>query len=326
MHFFQVPSFLDTCRDVRKEPPELIGDCISVYDNEGAQLDEVSRLAKEVGGLNEHSKPSTSRVIYCLLSRMQLSAQAPVVIVTKSPEVARRTFKRITDAGDAIYTQLFLQYNDDGKCMKWSELVELSTQPIEVGKAGRQWRITVTDYFGGRGHDYRINDDEVNAAGGLVVIATSIPESEREWAQWKGRTARNDRRGRYAVILSKEDEPIAADPSVLEKPLPLTDHNYPPAFIDKLLKICDEKIKVKLTSVGEQVRKGQRLNELCDIFYAKHGGGSGRWPGNDNQRKLRDFLAKWHLRGPEDVASLAVETGLASSVAAYKSTSVYMWP
>ena len=49
----------------------------------------------------------------------------------------------------------------------------------------------------------------------MLVIATSIPDA-REWAQWKGRTARQDRPGQYLVVLSAEDEPFASEPGLAE--------------------------------------------------------------------------------------------------------------
>lgn len=39
-----------------------------------------------------------------------------------------------------------------------------------------------------------------------MVVMTSIPDSEREWVQWKGRTARQDRAGQYKVILNQHDD------------------------------------------------------------------------------------------------------------------------
>ena len=43
--------------------------------------------------------------------------------------------------------------------------------------------------FCGHGHDFDCLDERANAEGGMLVIATSILDA-REWAQWKGRTAR----------------------------------------------------------------------------------------------------------------------------------------
>ena len=61
--------------------------------------------------------------------------------------------------------------------------------------------------FGGRGHDYDCMDEGANANGGMLVIATSMPDA-REWAQWKGRTARQDRPGQFYVVLSEKGAPF----------------------------------------------------------------------------------------------------------------------
>lgn len=37
-----------------------------------------------------------------------------------------------------------------------------------------------------------------------MVVMTSVP-NEREWIQWKGRTARQDKKGQFSVVLSKEN-------------------------------------------------------------------------------------------------------------------------
>ena len=62
----------------------------------------------------------------------------------------------------------------------------------------------MTDLFGGRGHDFIVMDEMADKHGGMLVIATSIPD-EREWTQWKRRTARQDKSGQYMVILRSDD-------------------------------------------------------------------------------------------------------------------------
>ena len=47
------------------------------------------------------------------------------------------------------------------------------------------FRITVTDHFGGRGHDFDCMDESANAHGGMLVIATSMPDT-REWTHTVG--------------------------------------------------------------------------------------------------------------------------------------------
>lgn len=61
----------------------------------------------------------------------------------------------------------------------------------------------MTEKWGGRGHDFKMQDPDANdKGGGLLVIATSIPaDGEREWIQWIGRTARQDKPGQYYAVL-----------------------------------------------------------------------------------------------------------------------------
>jgi hypothetical protein len=60
-------------------------------------------------------------------------------------------------------------------------------------KLNDKWRITVTDYFGGRGHDYKgkgADVEEINDNGGIMLVITAVPDSQREWIQWKGNSTR----------------------------------------------------------------------------------------------------------------------------------------
>ena len=316
--FVEVPSFLNTCRDVVKLPPALIDNTVAVHKTEAAQREAVVRLA------GEHS------------------ASAPVVIIAASPQHAARTFTELERSAVGARAQLFLEKNPaDGTRMDWSALVERATQPIEGARGARTWRVTVTDYFGGRGHDFRINDEDVDAAGGLVVIATSIPENEREWLQWKGRTARNDRRGRYAVVLCAADAPVNSSGELLaaHRPLPpppppphITPpprppppppaHAHTPELIAALLELRDGATREKLVNLGSNVRRGQRLSELCDAFYARYGGG-GSWPAGEKHVALRDFLESCDCVTAADIANFAARVGLAASSDAWAAASIY---
>jgi hypothetical protein len=75
----------------------------------------------------------------------------------------------------------------------------------EGGEDANFCRVTVTDLYGGRGHDFEVKDKVSINNGGMLVVATSIP-NEREWIQWKGRTARQDKPGAFWVVLNKKAE------------------------------------------------------------------------------------------------------------------------
>ena len=77
-----------------------------------------------------------------------------------------------------------------------NDIIEQATKRCFSKARTPYFRITVTDWFGGRGHDFDCMDEGANAHGGMLVIATDVPDA-REWIQWKGRTARQDRPGPY---------------------------------------------------------------------------------------------------------------------------------
>lgn len=179
--------------------------------------------------------------------------------------------------------------------------------------------------------------EEVDAAGGLVVIATSIPESEREWVQWKGRTARNDRRGRYAVVLCREDAPLAGNDELLAAHAVARSggggagggagggggaSRHAESLIAGLLAVRDRAMVEKLEGLSADVRRGQRLNELCEAFYAAHGRAA-EWPAGREQVALRDFLQAWSGKSAADIAEFAASVGLVEAAGEYARASAY---
>merc|ERR1719157_45494 len=87
---------------------------------------------------------------------------------------------------------------------QWKENLNRATLPFGDGQE-RCWRVTITDPRGGRGSDYRVDDASVDAQGGLLLIPTAIPLSQRDWTQYLGRTARQDRRGQFCAVLCESD-------------------------------------------------------------------------------------------------------------------------
>ena len=100
--------------------------------------------------------------------------------------------------------QRFSLYDERGVSLKdsWETIIADATKRLG-GKSDSRCRITVTDRFGGRGHDYQVMDKLSLKNGGMFVIATSVPD-EREWIQWRGRTARQDRPGQFHVVLNRQ--------------------------------------------------------------------------------------------------------------------------
>ena len=181
---FDVPRFLDTC----------IGNARKVVKNHGVEL-------------HDGEKALTDRVVQLC---KEYYHQVPVLVIAASTEEMGRLLAAIKADGaippDEV--QRFSEFDDEGRLMKdeWATIIEDSTKRLG-GIEDNRCRVTVTDRFGGRGHDFQVVDKEANANGGMLVIATSIPD-EREWIQWKGRTARQDRPGQYFVILNQKAAPF----------------------------------------------------------------------------------------------------------------------
>ena len=149
------------------------------------------------------------------------------------------------------------------------------------------------------------------------MIALSIPCSEREFIQWKGRTARSDRQGQYAVILNAQDKPLVGNEDKWQTHrLDDAVHGtvYKESVINELLSLSDKETKKNLTTLKKQIKGGQRLNELCDQFYNVHSGGKqhGAWPIGNEQIELRDFLDKVYTPNADksDILKFAVKVGI----------------
>lgn len=275
---FLAPSFLDTCTDFVKEPPKLLGDRIRVCDTRASQVNAITALA------------------------LEMFQTVPVLVIAKSTSdivesikagVSGPKYRSILNGNEANdVVQLLLQYKPETATpMPYAELVEKATKPIIEGLPAR--RITVTDAFGGRGHDYAVYDDIVDLNGGLLVIVADVPPSEREWVQWKGRTARSDRKGQYAIILCKNEGMKSALDTAGADMLGC----YTQRLLDILLEQLDKDTGAKLSKVQPDIETGRRVNELCDMFYAKYPRGKDdEWPKFDDDQKLIEFISAFDFK------------------------------
>ena len=175
---FEVPQFLNTCK----------GDGKIAAVNQGVLLERnhAALLAK-----------------VCELTKAHY-IDVPVLVIARDPteldkvHTALQEVLLISHGGKMNPDELQkLRERDDNHeiCGKevWNKVIEEAT--LRRGtKAKSYCSVTVTERFGGRGHDFKVGDDDANAKGGMLVIATSIPDT-REWIQWKGRTARQDKKG-----------------------------------------------------------------------------------------------------------------------------------
>merc|ERR1712048_1189537 len=198
-------------------------------------------------------------------------------VIARDGEAVERLARRIRkqlhkngiDDDDAVLTLL----HNPRKPQEFLDLVERSTEPLmakakgskhksigsDVGVAERKsWRIAVTTAEGGRGHDYRVVDPEIDGKGGLLVILTWVPWSEREWIQFLGRTGRQDRNGQHAVLLNGKDQQVQ-----LAQPLQQPGET----LVEAMLRHGDMETAREFRKAEEELQKAKVLHTLSARFW-----------------------------------------------------------
>lgn len=163
--------------------------------------------------------------------------------------------------------QRFAQFDERGRTLagQWQGIIDDATRRLG-GTETNRCRVTVTDKFGGRGHDFQVMDKETIANGGMLVIATSIPD-EREWIQWKGRTGRQDRPGQYHVVLDRRAPPFTEHGGLADAVASLAS---PEERLARLLQVQDEAIGATLKKYERDQELGESVNELAEAFFKRH--------------------------------------------------------
>jgi len=111
--------------------------------------------------------------------------------------------------------------------------------------------------------------------GGMLVIATSVPD-EREWIQWRGRTARQDCPGQYHVVLNREAEPFRSHSGLADQ---LEGLAVPEQRLSRLLEVADENIGATLKKYERDQELGEMVNELTEAYFQRYPRGFDEaWP------------------------------------------------
>jgi len=208
------------------------------------------------------------------------------------------------------------EFDASGVSLKgeWQTLIDDATKRLGTAEDNR-CRVTITDRFGGRGHDFQVVDKEANANGGMLVIATSIPD-EREWIQWKGRTARQDRPGQFYVILDTKAKPFSAKKDLLAKVKAAKhtagekkgepDHDV---RVELLLDCADDGIGDKLVAFASEQAAGEKLNQLAEKYFKAHPRSfDAPWPSElESDKKLRHLMTTLIDEKPEMIKAKAKE-------------------
>jgi len=290
---YQVPLFLTTCRGSGKTP------------------------ARNKGVMLESSQDAMIRRV-CDLT-VEYYRKVPVLVITQGKlddelekvhaALGQRLDEERTRAGqefDPTSLMTLTERDSDGKLLDWNwkTVIEDTTKRTGTGDAAH-FHITVTDIFGGRGHDFNCNDEFANANGGMLVIATSIPDT-REWIQWKGRTARQDRPGQFYVVMSSQDAMFREHPQLVSELKGKSDEEQ----IEYMLQLQDRGINDTLTHYEKEQAKGAWLNEMCDKYFTGHQRENPEWPSSGHETsdiKLRDLLLSNFYTG-EHIRKKAQET------------------
>ena len=283
---FDVPRFLDTC----------IGDARKIVTNHGVELVEGQTLLVD-------------RVVDLC---KQYYRNVPVLVIASNLDEMKRLHHAVRDCGaiPSEEVQRFSEFDEHGRPMKeeWQTIIDDSTKRLG-GMDDNRCRVTVTDRFGGRGHDFQVVDREANANGGMLVIATSIPD-EREWIQWRGRTARQDRPGQFYVILDKTASPFT-DPQQRRLSNKISKMPSEDGKIEELLDVADDGIGDKLKEFEGEQASGEKLNELTEKYYTLNPRGFDEpWPlpkYAETDKVLRNFLTVYVDYRPEEIRKLAKE-------------------
>jgi len=290
---FDVPRFLDTC--VGNARKEVTNHGVEVVKDDAALVKRVVQLAVEY-----HKKVP---VLIIASSGVELTK---LVEACKNAELTHGEAAMPKDE-----VQRFSQFDEKGRSMKakWQTIIDDATKRLG-GVDDNRCRVTVTDRFGGRGHDFQVSDKESNANGGMLVIATSIPD-EREWIQWKGRTARQDRPGQFYVILNEKGAPFdqPQHKGLLGK---IKDKaRSDDSKIEDMLDVADGGIGERLRQFEGEQACGEKLNELTEKYYMKYPRKwEDPWPMPDNRKTdviFRHFMTEYIERPPQEIKLLAKE-------------------
>lgn len=139
-----------------------------------------------------------------------------------------------------------------------------------------------------------------------MVIATSVPD-EREWIQWKGRTARQDRPGQFFVILNSKNKPFSEKPKLEAKLSKLGNDQK----IEALLEVADEGIGARLKAFEGMQAIGDKLNQLTEKYFEKYPRSvDDSWPHEKyfmTDSAMRNFMTVHCEKSPAEITKLAIQ-------------------
>eukprot|EP00929_Paragymnodinium_shiwhaense_P073821 TRINITY_DN37715_c0_g1_i1.p1 TRINITY_DN37715_c0_g1~~TRINITY_DN37715_c0_g1_i1.p1 ORF type:complete len:2022 (-),score=662.37 TRINITY_DN37715_c0_g1_i1:112-6177(-) len=252
--FFEVPPFLKTCRGspFHEAVPVPLGASQQAVYVEPSYQAQCERLAEVA---------------------LQAREKVPVLVIAKDRGIADELVDKLRQAArlrglggvaeDMVrgLSRNLLEADPE----QWKDNLNRATLPLggKSGGGGKSYRITVTDPRGGRGTDYRVDDPDVDSKGGLLLIPMLVPTSQRDWTQFLGRTARQDRRGQFCTVLNAADYTEMA--SKVNQELPKSGMKV----VETILDWSDKAIARKIRASAALYNTGLRMNELCEEVFGR---------------------------------------------------------
>jgi len=233
--FFKVPVFLSTCKNAQHFPAESRG--FYIQKDEHSQVDMATEKA------------------------FQACEKVPVLIIAGSRQAARELvvhFQTVADSKQLNGRDKIRSLSRDlyeANPEEFKENLLKSTQPFGTG-AEKAFRITITDPRGGRGVDYRVNDADAENNGGLLVIVLKVPIQIRDWIQYLGRTARQDKHGQWMAIINQD--------AYIEKCDEYNCSLVPNSALETILSWGNMETGGKVEEMTGQYNRGLRMNELSE--------------------------------------------------------------
>jgi len=208
--FFIVPPFLETCSGVEVNKAQWARQETAVVQGKPRKVTLHGSLPGP--GVVLATAEDQYRAVEALA--FEVRRLVPVLIIAPSPESADAIVDRLRQRARSILAgcntsdlvRSLSQREYDRSPAVYKDNLRASTRTLSRNSTGpKEFRITVTDHTGARGTDYQMVDEDADRLGGLLLIMMHVPPSKRDWIQYKGRTARQNWRGQYCVVLNAQD-------------------------------------------------------------------------------------------------------------------------
>lgn len=132
-----------------------------------------------------------------------------------------------------------------------------------VRRATESGMVTLATAALGRGVDFTCQDEQVERAGGVLVLQTFYSWTKSEEAQIRGRTARQGQQGEYALYLSQESLPSSGKVSKADVVAATKDGR----LYDMLDKVRAEEATKRVATLRDLAEAARKRGKTTKEFY-----------------------------------------------------------